>query len=250
MLSENKLLTARAEDLFRLCDKYSQPQFSHFLNENEQAVLQREIGDRYGYNVMYYGGYSEAQRKLFGVFPEWEEPSGKAFPIKTVKITKTYKKELSHRDYLGSVMSHGITREQIGDIVIDENTAYILAMEDIADYIALNITKIGNVGVKAEGVETDEVITPEIKFKTINTVAASLRLDAVVAAMLNVSRKESASMILSGNVSVNHIPSQDTARQLKTDNVISVRGFGRYIFEGVHGTTGSGRIHIIIKKYI
>ena len=126
MTSEEKLLIAKCEDLFRLCDRYADCRFSDFLNEAEQAFIQREIGQRLGYNTQFFGGFSDAQRKIFGVFPEWMEISYDVFPIGVVKISKKYKKVLSHRDYLGTVLSTGLDRVKIGDIIVNEDGAYII----------------------------------------------------------------------------------------------------------------------------
>lgn len=250
MTAEEKLLIAKTEDLFRLCDKHQKPQFSAFLNEAEKALLEKNVGDRIGYNCFYFGGYDNAMRTVFGVFPEWEESGVCSFPIKTIKITKKYKKELSHRDYLGTVLSKGINREQVGDILINDDEAFVFILSDIADFVASGIDKISNVGVKTLVEDFSLVEIPEPKFETINTVAASLRLDAVIAAMLRLSRKEASSLILGEKISVNHLPCQNVSHILKENDIISVRGSGRFVFCNVQGTTRSDRLHIIVKKYI
>lgn len=250
MNNEEKLLTAKTEDLFRLCDKYCEPQFSFFLNEAEKAFLKREVGNRYGFNCCYFGGYDGACRTVLGIFPEWMEPEFEAFPIKAVKIVKTYSKELTHRDYLGSVLSNGITREQVGDILIDGDSAYVLIMADLADFICMNLNKIGNVGVKTQIADIKEIPHPKQKFQIINTVAASIRLDAVVAAMLKVSRRDASVMIGKGGVSVNHLLTENSGMRIKPGDVLSVRGYGKFLFYEVNGETRSQRIHITVKKFI
>ncbi len=250
MNTEEKLLIAKTEDLFRLCDKHCTAQFSFFLNEAQIALIQKEIGARVGYNCRYFGGYEDARRCIFGVFPEWCEPLDESFPIKVIKIKKTFSKELTHRDYLGSVMANGITREQVGDILVDNDVAYVFITEDMADFVCAGLLKIGNTGVVATVENAMDIIPPEQKFQIINTVCASQRLDAVVASMLKLSRKEAAGLIAGGAVSVNHLPVLDTSRSLKPEDVISARGYGWYVFHSVGGETRSGRIHITVKKYI
>ena len=250
MDNDEKLLCAKTEDLFRMCDKRSEAQFSFFLNETEQAFLNREIGSRYGYNTAFFGGYEGAGRKVFGVFPEWTEAENGLFPISAVKIVNKYTKQLTHRDFLGSIMSNGITREQVGDIIVNDDTAYVFMINELAEYIAMNLKKIGNVGVKASLADLSEIKPPEQKFLTVSAVAASQRLDAVTAAMLKISRKEAHDLIVGGSVSVNHLQTENTSFILKENDVISVRGFGRYIFEAIGNRTGSQRLHITVKKYV
>lgn len=250
MNEEEKLLIAKTQDLFRLCDKHCTAQFSFFLNEAQIALIQKEIGAKLGYNCRYFGGYEEARRCMLGVFPEWCEPLDESFPIKAIKIKKSFSKELTHRDYLGSVMANGITREQVGDILVDDDIAYIFITEDMADFVCGGLSKIGNTGVKAVVSEAKDITPPEQKFQIINTVCASKRLDAVLASMLKLSRKEASGLIVGGAVSVNHLPVSDTSRSLKPEDIISVRGYGRYVFYSVGEETRSGRIHITVKKYI
>ncbi len=250
MTNEEKLLIAKCEDLFARCDKYVSARFSQFLNEAEQAVIKNNIGNRVGYNCCFFGGYENAQRAIFAVFPEWEEPDNKQFPIKVLKITKKYKKELSHRDYLGTVLSKGIERLKVGDILIDGDDAYVFIISDIADYIAVSIDKIANVGVKITVEEVTDIEPPKPKFEIINTIAASVRLDAITAAALNVSRRVANELITGGKVSINHVETTDTSAFLKQGDTISVRGFGKFVFESIGMQTRSQRMHIEIKKYV
>jgi len=138
---EKKQLEAKVNDCLRLCGKYSTPRFTCFLTEEEQAMLGSIAA--YDYNVAYFGGYDDAKRKIFGVFPEWQNVEFSEYPIKIIQFIKKYPKELTHRDYLGTILSLGIERNKIGDILVDENGAYVFASESISDVIG-GIEKISN----------------------------------------------------------------------------------------------------------
>ena len=81
MKTDDKLLIARTLDLFDLCEKYSSQRFSPFLDGGELAVIEDNVSFPYGYNVMLWGGYEGAERKIIGVFPDWSEPDTALFPI-------------------------------------------------------------------------------------------------------------------------------------------------------------------------
>lgn len=248
--NDEKLLIARCEDLFTQCDRNAVGRFSHFLNETEQSIIREIIGTRVDYSTCFFGGYSQAQRCIFGVFPAWQEVSESEFPISVLKITKKYKKTLSHRDYLGTVLSKGIERNKVGDILIDGDDAYIYIMSDIAELIAVGIDKIANVGVKVSVETPCEIVPPEPEFEIINTVSASLRIDAVVAAILNISRKNASDLIAAERVNVDHLPVSSNSYLIKPGQIISVRGFGRFVFVTGGEKTRSQRLHIQVKKYI
>lgn len=246
---DKKILLARANDLFDLCDKYASARFSQFLDGAQIADIRENIRFPYGYNVMFWGGFEESERKIFGVFPEWEEAEEDKFPISVVKFTSGFSKKLTHRDYLGTVMSLGIDRSKIGDILIEEEFAYVFAYSDIAEYIRDNIRKIANVGVKAELLEGG-VYIPEKEYKTVDTVCASLRLDAVITGALNISRNASVQLIREGKVKLNYREENQSSKIVKEGDLISVRGYGRFFLEEAGNETRKGRLHITIKFYV
>ena len=250
MKTDDKLLIARTLDLFDLCEKYASPRFSPFLDGGELAVIEDNVSFPYGYNVMLWGGYEGAERKIIGVFPDWSETDTALFPITALLIKNNGMRELSHRDYLGTVMSLGIDRSKMGDIVVnDDGSAYLFFTEDIADYVADNITKIANSGVSVSKVlGVIEKISP--KLKPMSLVCASLRADAVIAAALKESRQTASRLIGAGNVKINHRPITDGSKPLKEGDLISVRGYGRYILSGEGANTRKGRIHITVNKFI
>lgn len=250
MNEEDKLLLAKINDLFYKCDKYSSPVFSDFLDPQSQASINDTISTIFGYNILMFGGYDDSERKILGIFPEWQEVSTDEFPISVFKISHTFGDELSHRDYLGAVLGLGIDRSKIGDIAIDGKTAYLFCSDSICEYIYQNLSKIGNKGINLEKCEFYDICVPEKKFCTLNCVAASLRLDAVVAASLRVSRNIAAKMIENEKVSVNHKQISQTSKILSVGDLISVRGFGRLLLCESGAKTRNGRLHITLKKYI
>ncbi len=250
MVDEEKLLLARTEDLYTLCDKYCCPRFSPFLDEAQQHFVMEKAGKRSGYTSGFFGGYPAAQRKVFGVFPEWYTYSEDDFLIKVLKFTKSFGEPLTHRDYLGTILSLGIDRAKTGDILVDGNTAYAFVAEDIVEFIRDQVTKVAGHGVKIEIISCREAVVPEQKFEEISVVAASLRLDAVAAAMLKLSRNLAVKLVETGRISVNHKVTQDAAKQLVQGDILSVKGYGRFILAHIGGKTRSERLHVIIKKYI
>lgn len=248
--SDDKLLLARIADLFRLCDKYACARFSDFLDGAEQAAIEDNHAVQYGYNVMLFGGFENSERKIMGVFPEWEEANSSLFPIKVLTIESGIGRELTHRDYLGTFLSLGIDRSKTGDIVADGKKAYAFVHDDVADYIKNNVSKIGRQGVKITVSDVCDITVPEPKFQKISAVCASMRLDAVVGAAAGVSRSNAAALIRGGKVKLNHRECDDVAKTVKEGDLLSIRGSGRFIASEVSGETRSGRIHIEILKYI
>ena len=245
-MDNEKLLLRRVSDIREMAKRYNTPRFSDFLDETERATVK---ANRLDIGAVWFGGYNGASRNMLGFFPDWAEPDTGEFPISAVKFTNKSDKKLSHREYLGTIMSLGIDRRKIGDIAVSDSGAYVFASSDIAGYIAA-IDKISRCGVKAEIVPLSECEIAEPEFELIGIVAASMRLDAVVASVLKLSRKNASDFITSGRCFVNHFEILRTDYGLSEGDLLSLRGFGRVEIVGAEGETRSGRLHIKIKKFI
>ncbi len=250
MNADTKLLKARIEDLFTLCEKRFEPVFSPFLDGGEIAVIEDEIHVPYGFNTMFFGGYEGAERAVFGVFPEWQEPRGEDFPVSALRFDAPKFRALTHRDYLGTVMSLGIERGKTGDILIDGDGAYVFLDSAIAEYVVRNVNKIANAGVKGRAVGIGDFTPPKPKTVEKTCVCASTRLDAVIAAALNVSRQTAENLVREGLVKVNHRAVTDRSKAVNTGDLLSVRNYGRFILKDTGNNTRKGRLHITVEKFV
>ena len=247
-MNDHNILLSAARDLYTLCEKRGSAVFSRFYDGGEQAVLtDNAVVLPEG---CLFGGHERAERKILGVFPDWEEPDIREFPIKLIKITNSFKNTFSHRDYLGSLMGLGIERDRIGDIIVADDGGYVFLHESVTEYVLANLKKIGSHGVKVSLVDGEDFEFPEPKFAIISVIAASQRLDALVAAAANISRSKAASLIDHELVSINHRPACDLSARVAEGDLLSVRGFGRFLVDKISGQTRSGRLHISIKKYL
>lgn len=247
-MENNNILLSAAHDLYNLCDRRGCAVFSRFYDGGEQAILQ---DNHLVYaNSLLFGGNAACERKILGVFPEWETPDTESFPIILVKCICSFKKDFTHRDYLGSLMGLGIERDRIGDIVVTEDAGYFFLHSSIGEYVLSNLKKIGSHGVKLSVENISEMEYPEGKFAILKTVVASMRLDAVVGGATNLSRSKCVSLIEYEKVSVNHRLTVDNSAKISEGDLLSIRGFGRFIICSVEGETRSGRLHISLKKYL
>ena len=184
---------------------------------------------------------------MLGCFPEWDEL--REFPI--ASITFTYRKadKLTHRDFLGSLMGLGLTRESVGDILVEEGRAVAFLSEDISDFVISQVEKIGRTGVMVKkGHESPLPQKGEIR--EFDCTIASERLDCVVAALCNFSRSLAVEKIANGLVSVNSVVTEKTTKILVSGDAVTVRGKGKFIIDSVDGKTRKNRIILKYKKYV
>lgn len=245
---EEKWLTARVEDCITQCMAMQYPFYTSFLTPEEQPAALTAAKRLRFTNFLFFAGYEDGERCMFGAFPDYMEPDFSSFPIIPLAFSYPSAYNLSHRDFLGALMGTGIKREAVGDILVGDGRSVVFIKAELADYICTQVDKIGRVGVKTEvgsAVPLPGGKPPE----EISCTLASMRLDAVVAAILHISREKSVKLIASGMVSVNHQVRDSVSMVLKPDDKLVVRGKGKFVIGQSLGLTKKGRVRLVIKHY-
>lgn len=233
----------RLSDLCYISERQGSHKFTAFLNEQEQYYAEAYMNST-GRSYALYGGADCCMRRMLCVMAYEDQPQFPVFPV-----TITYKKDFSlgHRDFLGSFMSLGIGREQIGDILTGEGYAIVFCTKTAYDMISGCVTKIGRVGVAvSDGINKP---LPETVFSEVSYVIASMRADCIVSAVSGLSRDKSADYIKSGNFTLNYEPCTSVSKTLSEGDIISLRGYGKLVVADNGFETKKGRLRITFKKY-
>lgn len=246
---EDKQLLAKAKDAVDLAERRYMQKTVGFLNPRQKNLIEREIYVPDTVKTIFFGGYDEAERTMFICCPYYEEPEISS-AVTVLKITGRELSGLSHRDYLGSFMALGITRENIGDIVIEEECTFVFIRTEMKEYILQNITKIGRCGIKIGETKFCELSISPKPTEEIRTTVSSLRLDCIVAAAVHVSRSKAADMIESELVALNFDVCCRVSEQVNEGDVFSVRGYGRMRLLSVGGYTKKNRLGIVVLRYL
>lgn len=242
--SDLKLFNSKLDDAVYLCDKRRSACFTDFLTEEEQAYAEQHLRSVKFDNYEFFGGYENSERRVLGLF--YDEPV--SFPVEAVLFKFRKSDKLTHRDFLGSLMSLGIERDTVGDILVEDGKAVIFLKTEIKDYVVSQISKVGRTGVTisdAGTIDLPQGREPEKKEYTVS----SLRIDNIVSAVSGLSREKSKNIILQGNVSINHMPCQKISRVINEGDKLTIRGRGKFEICGVIGETKKHRIRISIIHY-
>ena len=225
--------------------------FSDFLNLNELNIFQSLRGEFSYLETETFGGYELAERQIAVFRPE--APVFYAdYPVKCLKITPLnakFAEDLNHRDYLGAVLNLGIDRACLGDILVEEDAAYLFCLERMADFIRDNLIRIRHTSVYVEQVEAEN-FHYEPKYKEVSGTVASVRLDKLLALAFNASRNSLTGLIEGGKVFVNGKLVTSNGYEPKEGDLISVRGMGRFRFRETGGQSKKGREYVILWRYI
>lgn len=218
--------------------------FSDFLNMEEQSILKGMY-----LPCKFFGGFEMSERVVAGF---GEDITDDDFPVCCLLISPVSKKfadTLTHRDFLGTLMNLGIKREMLGDIVVENNCGYLFCLEQIKDYILKNLTKVKHTSANVSPAET----LPEdfgSSFEEKELVVSSLRADVLVSAVYKLSRKETLKLFETDKIFVNSKKIQSSSYNIKENDIVSVRGLGRFIFDCELHKTKKDRLVVAVRKFV
>lgn len=173
------------------------------------------------------------------------------FPIVCIHIaplSSRFADDLNHRDFLGALMNLGIDRSTLGDIRAGEKQAYLFCQDTVADFICENLDKVRHTSVKCTVVEDAGDLTAE-EPEQISIQVQSIRADAVLAKVYNLSREKSLELFRAGKVFVNGRACENNARSLKAGDVMNARGYGKLRLEERCRETRKGKLSIDVAVY-
>lgn len=260
-----RLLASRAEDYLAAADRGELAK-SAFLTPAEAAYtlqVMREL--RAADRAFLFGGYTDAERKRLFVLPSYlseldGEPMARAREfcgeeladaVRCIRIEGSGYKELSHRDFLGSLLALGIERDTLGDLVIEEGRiATVFCTEKILPFLLGGIERIGADKVTVKEFFPDDSFAVKRDFLPISDTVASCRLDCVVGALTNLSREKAQTAVRSGLCEVDYLIEQRVDAEIKPPCVVTVRGYGKYRVLSFDGETRRGRLRLVAQKYV
>lgn len=252
--SEDKLFLSRVHELADRAENGGYITFSDFLDDHKQSLLSQSVG-RLSVCLETYGGYEGAERVVIVFYPDYlsemrEEAKDEAIAL--LKITLADKRFLKripeHRDYLGAIMGTGIRREKVGDVLLDDEGAYVFVVRDMVDYLKQEMTSVGAAVVSVREVPKSEAPKREGGKESVVSVA-SLRLDAFVAHGFRMGRNEAVKVIRGGAVLRNGAMLQDPDKTIAVGDKITLRGKGRIILLEDLGISRSGRHQVRIERF-
>ena len=257
-----EFIYAHLDDLYRESE-HGVFRVSEFYTPHELVFVRRWIASRgISDRARIFGGYESAERARVYFLCDYmiadDDVSlarllsdyGYDDPTVMLRINGSGFRALSHRDFMGSVLSLGIERDVIGDIVVDGDfCAYLFCERSISEYIIENLTKVARDGVKVSMTDLPEGEFGSRRYREIRDTVASLRVDCILAAALNMSREDAKRTVLSGLCEVNYECATTPDKEMSAGDVFSIRGYGKYKLASLGGENARGRLRIVIHKY-
>lgn len=254
VMGEDRLLLAKVLDRARQAQDRNIPAATDFLSPQQQ-MLALDLLRLAGFPETSYmpsGGYDGAERKIILFLPDWldAENAEEDLPIRCLRAAFRAEDSLNHRDFLGSLMGMGIVREKLGDILVGADSADLIVLDTVADFLLQNWNSAGRAKLKVSEIAAAHLHIPELKCQEVRDTVSSLRLDAVASTGFRMARGKAADLVSSGRVQLNWRECTKPDKLLVAGDTVSARGFGKFVLAEVGGTTKKGRTSIVIKRYL
>lgn len=252
LTGEDRLTLAKVLDRAEQADNRNIPASTDFLSPQQRAQAQdclRLAGIPETAYVL-QGGYEGAERQIILFLPDWMEAENAESPIRCLRAAFREEDRLTHRDFLGSLMGMGVVREKIGDILVAPDSADLLVLDSVADFLLQSWDSAGRAKLRVTAIEPDNLHIPAAARKEVRDTVSSLRLDAVASSGFRLARGKAAALIESGKVQLNWRECVKPDKLLEAGDVVSARGFGKFELSEVGGLTRKGRISIVLQVYV
>ena len=270
-----RLLLSRLDDL---CDRGARGEaaVTPYLTPREAKYARARLSARLSAGTaVLWGGYAEAERVRALILPDYTEglidpDTLAADPVSALMgaglddLADTLRetvcpifvkgsgfRELTHRDYLGSILGLGLERDTIGDILLpDAHNAILMTDTRVGDFLTVSLSKVATDTVKVGRVPEGTALAGTRRLQPISDTVASQRLDCVVAALCNLSREKAQMAVKAGLCELDYEAVEDCSATVDAPAVISVRGYGKFAVHAFDGVTRKGRIRLVAGKYM
>ena len=249
---EDRLLLAKVLDRAAQAEERNIPACTDFLSPQQQMMagdLLRLAGIPET-AWLRQGGYQGAERNILLFLPDWMEPETAEPPLRCLRAAFRPDDRLNHRDILGSLMGMGIVREKVGDILVSPESADLIVLDTVADFLLSSWNSAGRARLTVTEIPAAHLHIPEVRCEEVRDTVSSLRLDCAVSLATNLSREKSAALIEGGQVSLNFFEENKISREVGEGDILSIRGYGRYVLSKVGSVSKKGRLHLTLGKYV
>ena len=253
MKDENDLLIAKVLDKKKICNSKNKITYTDFLNEKEQRVIEKNVKLE---NAFFYGVNENADRKILVFYPEklTEELVRKSLKSVLSGIRIILKNDqignYEHKNYLSALIKIGIDRGKIGDILVDDYGADIIAFDMNKEFIIQSLSELtrfrkANIDV----IPIDDIKQKIDRFEESTIIVSSMRIDNIVAELAGCSRTNADEYINSERVFVNYETALKVSKTIFEGDIVTIRGKGKFRIDGLVRNTRNNRFVIKVNKY-
>ena len=252
--NDEKILIAKIYDKQRFSVTKNKIMYTDFLTLPEISSVTKKLKEDKVNNYTIYGGRKNSDRSLIIFYPDKitlemvEKNYSNIFEI--IRIVLPSGQSYEHREFLSGIMKLGIKREKFGDIIVTDYGADIICLKEVSNILSdglKELTRFRKAKISIENIE--KIYTKENEYDDLKIIVSSFRLDNFVSELAKTSRTKAEEIIKEGRVFVNSINEYKDSKKINVNDIITIRGKGKFIFDDVERKTSSQKYVVNIRKY-
>lgn len=256
---EDRLLISKLLDKVEFVEKRNTVEYTDFLDIRQRGLLEKVLKEIKYTNYAIYGGYDLAERTVIIIYPEKLEnvfeqnlfDYNQILKVIRIKLPNETKGKYSHRDYLGAVIKIGFKREKVGDILVSLDGADMIVESQSVKILMNGLKELTRFSKSEfEEININDIEVPMQSTEILNIIIPSMRVDSIVSELIKTSRSKVIEIINAERVIVNCEVAYKNSKLLKENDVVTVRGKGKFKINKIVNYTKKGNIVLEVEKYI
>lgn len=225
-------------------------QLTDFLNPRQIEIAKSVLGHQ-GVTYMVSREICPMEEARLIIAPDYYELVSDDFEISLVEIDYPSKfHRLTHRQVLGALLHQlGVRRSVLGDILVHDGRVQFFIDSSKLAYLQQEITRIGRVPVSFRLTEPSQLLPHDLGEERL-ILSTSMRVDRLVSLVTGQSRGLVTKLIEQGKVKCDHAQVDKNSLELAVGNLISVRGYGRFLIVEHVGVSKQGKNKLIIRQLV
>ncbi len=145
-------------------------------------------------------------------------------------------------------MKFGIVREKFGDIVVYSEGADIVVQKENSQYFKDNLEQLIRFRKsKIDILDLSQIHTKGKNIEEFSIIVSSMRIDSFVSEIAHCSRNKAEEIINQERVMINYEVIVRNSKTVNIGDILTVRGFGRFIVKAILRKTKSETIVIVLQ---
>lgn len=250
---EEQAFLRKINDWIKAVEDYNYLYLTDFLNPREQFILKTIVNSYDNLTLHFDGGFLDAENKKAIIAPDFLAIEKDNFEIALLEIKYPSKfLDIYHSSILGSMLSLGINRSKLGDIVAKEKDGqthwYIALDQSLVDFLQTNFKQVGKAKISLEQIKNPKDLTLNQinNYQNQFLLLDSLRIDAIISKVYGLSRNEAKELIEKEKITLNWCKINKSSTIITNGDLISVRGYGRIKMLSVDGYTRKNKMKVVV----
>ncbi len=256
---EDRLEISKLLDKIEFVSKRNSVEYTDFLDMRQRQLCEKALSELKYNNYVAFGGYKTAERtaiilyptKLEEVFKNEQFDFNTIFSVIRIQLPNELKGMYQHRNYLGAIIKIGIKREKVGDIIATKDGADVIVLKEVEKYVLdglKELTRFHKSEFSIFGLEKLNIEEP--KTQKLEIIVPSMRIDSIVSESIRTSRAKGTEIIKEERVFLNHELVTKGSKEVKTGDILTIRGKGRFKVGNIVNETKKGNLVLEVEKYV